>query len=364
MLTCHDNSRAMPQWKDEDGEITKYLRDDVPGSLDLWHHRLHRTNPLAMSDDQNVTRIPEGGTAGGRLADEGDSPWQSNDIDATTGLPKFAFDPSTTGGVYAFPFDNLFEDPLRIFANADSANAGPEPVAVGIDYAEAVALGYIPAEGDTIPFRRLRVPTGSRGDITAKGTTFTPEAGNFFCGKWDSNTQRLLDTGHPDDTTLAEGNVYDIAFGIHVGMVTVRDHYVGFPLTLSLNGGDADIQAVRVDGSGNGTLPDWEDTNQFPLTELNLFLPGITSYDFVVGENVDLVYEDPETGSAVDQNHAGSALLLNSGLGCRDCHTIAGSETFVPVKPGGFNAGPMETLVPQRGGVNTPTPIPPSNGPG
>jgi hypothetical protein len=54
---------------------------------------------------------------------------------------------------------------------------------------------------------------------------------------------------------------------------------------------------------------------------------------------------------------------LTSGLGCRDCHTAAGSDTFAPVNTGGFNAGAMETLVPLRGGVNTPTPIPPSTGP-
>ena len=70
-------------------------------------------------------------------------------------------------------------------------------------------------------------------------------------------------------------------------------------------------------------------------------------------------YIDPQTGTAVDQNHAGSSALLTQGLGCRDCHTVSSLETFNPPNTGGFNAGAMETLVPQRGGVNTQTPIPP-----
>jgi len=358
-ITCHDNSRAMPLWRNEDGEVTKHLNADTPGSLDLWHHRLARANPIGASDDQHVTQIPEGGEEGGRLADAGDGPWQTNDIDATTGLPKFAFDPATAEGLYAFAFSDLFTSPLRFFRREDAPNPGPDDVPVGIDYTEAVALGYLPQEDDTIPFRRLRQPTASRGDITAAGTTFTADADNPLHGRWRSNTQRLLNTGNADDTALADGGVYNIAFAVHVGMVTVRDHYVSFPFTLSLGGGSADIQAVKVAGSGRANLPAFSNTTQFPETNINLFLPGITSYEFVTGANTGQNYVDPQTGNTVDQNHAGANAILTQGLGCRACHTPASSETFAPPQPGGFNAGAMETLVPQRGGVNTPTPIPP-----
>ena len=158
---------------------------------------------------------------------------------------------------------------------------------------------------------------------------------------------------------MADGNLYNIAFAVHTGMVTVRDHYVSFGYTLSLDGGDADIQAVKISGSGNETLPDFSDTAAFPVTELNTFLPGIASYGFLIGENTGLEYIDPETGSAVDQNHAGASALLTQGLSCRDCHTASSAETFDPPNAGGFNGGSMETLVPQRGGVNTVTPLPP-----
>ena len=49
-LTCHDNSRAMPAWEPP-ADTTKYLNDGTAGTLDLWHHRLHRGNPIGLSDE-------------------------------------------------------------------------------------------------------------------------------------------------------------------------------------------------------------------------------------------------------------------------------------------------------------------------
>ena len=360
-MTCHDNSRAMPTWVHDDGDVHKYLPDDVPGRLDLWHHRLARANPVGLSDDQWVgQRIgDEGdGKGGSRHGDGGKGPYATGSTDEN-GNPQWVFDPATTGGLYAFPFDELFTSPMRYFGDETAADLGPNaPNPVGIDYADAMAMGYVPSDGDTVPRRRLRQTEGSRGDITADGTTFTPSAGDPLFGRWNSNIQRALDTGNDDDTAMADGNIYNIAFAVHTGMVTVRDHYVSFGYTLSLDGGGADIQAVKMSGSGSATLPDFSDTGSFPVTELDTFLPGIASYEFLNGDNVGLEYIDPVTGSAVDQNHAGSNALLTQGLSCRDCHTVSSAEAFNPPNAGGFPAGAMELLVPQRGGVNTPTPIP------
>lgn len=361
-LTCHDNSRAMPLWHHDDGEVHKYLPDDVTGRLDLWHHRLGRANHIGLSDDQWVgQRIGGEGDGGGgsRHGDTGTGPYATASVDED-GNPSWVFDPSTTGGLYAFQFGDLFTSPMRYFVDDTAADLGPNnPNPVGIDYADAVAMGFVPSEGDTVPRRRLRQTEGSRGDIVADGTTFTASASDPLFGRWDSNIQRALDTGNDDDTALADGNVYNIAFAVHEGMVTVRDHYVSFGYTLSLNGGDADIQAVKISGSGRSTLPDFSNTTQFPVTDLNLFLPGIASREFLLGENVGLEYIDPATGAAVDQNHVGASALLTQGLGCRACHTAANDEVFDPPQTGGFFGGAMETLVPQRGGVNTPTPLPP-----
>ncbi len=360
-LTCHDNSRAMPTWVHDDGEVHKYLPDTIPGRLDLWHHRLGRANPIGLSDDQWVGQRINGeddGKGGSRHGDDGTGPYATASTD-DDGNPQWVFDPATTGGLYAFPFDDLFTSPLRSFVDDTAADLGVNaPNPVGIDYADAIAMGYVPSEGDTVPRRRLRQTEGSRGDIVADGTTFTASSGDPLFGRWDSNIQRALDTGNDDDTALADGNIYNIAFAVHTGMVTVRDHYVSFGYTLSLDGGDADIQAVKMSGSGSGSLPDFSDTTTYPVTELDTFLPGIASYGFLIGENAELEYIDPATGVAVDQGHAGATGLLTQGLSCRDCHTVTDAETFDPPNAGGFPGGAMETLVPQRGGVNTPTPIP------
>jgi hypothetical protein len=358
-LTCHDSSRAMPTW-DPSTDVTKYLNDDTAGTLDLWHHRQARANPLGNSDDQHVTVVPPGGEAGGRFGDAGTSPWQTNNI--VQGVPTYALDNTdpVTGGLFAFPFAGLFTDPLRAFRRDDAVEDGAEPVAVGIDFATAITRGYVPSEGDTIPRRRLRTPTGSRGDITGFGTTFTAAQGDPLFGTIASNTQRLLNTGNPDDTALVVGGVYNIAFAVHTGQVTVRDHYVGFPMTLSLGGGAADIEAVQVAGTGRDVLPDFSNAQTFPVNDINLFLPGIASLEFLLDQNVGIEYIDPATGQPVDQMHGGATFMGTNG--CRDCHVAATGDPFLPVNMGGFPAGAMETLAAQRGGVSTPTPVPEPSG--
>ncbi|MCH7926202.1 MAG: hypothetical protein IIC51_11765, partial [Planctomycetes bacterium] len=75
-MTCHDNSRAMPTWVHDDGDVHKYLPDTITGRLDLWHHRLGRANPIGLSDDQWV---------GQRINDEGDGKGGSRHGDGGTG---------------------------------------------------------------------------------------------------------------------------------------------------------------------------------------------------------------------------------------------------------------------------------------
>lgn len=364
MLACHDNSRHMPGWLPTDGEVHKYLPDDemFNGSrLDMWQHRLARANPIGFSDDSWIGQRINGeddGDGGSRHSDAGTGPYENGTL--IDGSPQWIFDPGTTpNGEFAFKFEDLFVSPLRFFTDATAQFLGSSaPNPVGINYADAVALGYVPSEGDTVPRIRLRQATDSRADITAAGTTFTPSADNPIFGRWDSNLQRALVTGNADDTDLADGGVYNIAFAVHTGQVTVRDHYVSFSLSLSLNGGAGDIQAVKIAGSGRAARPDFANTEVFPVSALNLFLPGITSDEFLLNENTGLEYVDPETNAPVDQSHGGANALLTQGLSCRDCHTAAADETFAPVNAGGFDAGAMEELVLQRGGVNTPTPRP------
>lgn len=351
-MTCHDDSRAMPKW-DPATDKTKYLTNVTQGSLDLWHHRLARGNPIGLSDDQHVTRIPPGGTAGGRLGDAGKAPFRSNRL--INGKPEFLLDPATSGGEYAFQWENLHESPNRFFRDPSALERGAGPVSATVSYAAAEAAGYVPKEGDTVSAIVLQESSASHGDITAFGSKYTPSASDPLFGRIESNTQRLLNTGNSDDVALADGGVFDIAFAVHTGLVTVRDHYTSFPLKISLGGGPGNLVAVKLLGSGRDTLPDFGDLTQFPETNISLFLPGITSEDFLTNQNLGLTYIDPATGRPVNQRHGGAS-ALQAGATCMDCHTAARNDPFL----GQFDfAGAMEDLVSLRGGVNGPTPLVP-----
>ena len=341
--TCHDNSRAMPEHSTAGPEIGKYLNTDPANpdaQLDLWHHRIARANPIGMSDDQKI--IQTDGTTGGRQGDGGEgAPYQTNNI--VDGHPTWVLNNDDTGGEFAFPFEDTHTDPNHNFMR--DGDTPPNVIPRALDWDAAVAAGYEPQEGDTVPRRRLRDLQGTvRGDISGLGTTFTPDPADpdEHFGHIESNTQRLLDSGDPDDTALVDGGVYDIAFGVHTGMVTVRDHYVTFAKKIALGDGDpdADIVAVKVDGDGRDVLPDW---SQIPETAIDMFLPGIASLEFLEGKDEGKQYYDPATDSFVDQTHAGAGAV--GGTSCTGCHTAAGGPMS------------METLVPQRGGVWSVTPL-------
>jgi hypothetical protein len=348
-MTCHDDSRAMPEW-DPNENKTKYLNEGTEGSLDLWHHRQARANPIGASDDQFVTQVGSDPTQGGRFGDAGDSPWEVNKI--VDGHPTWVLDPAEAGGDYAFKFENTHESPNRFFRAPGTAELGADSVPQSMDWTAAETAGYVPTEGDTLPRRRLRTPTDSRGDISGLGTTFTPNIPNddHSVGTIESNTQRLLNTHNADDTNLADladdEKLFDIAFAVHTGMITVRDHYIGFAMTLGNQVSDADIQAMFFEGSGNETLPDW---SQAEVAEFDLFLPGITSLEFLLDENKDKVYQRYENPRVVDQVHGGAGGVA-SGTSCTQCHSASGDGA------GGVGMS-MATLVPDRGGVWTQTPL-------
>ena len=89
-----------------------------------------------------------------------------------------------------------------------------------------------------------------------------------------------------DDVLLVAGNTYEVGFEVHLWEYTTRDHYISLPMTVSLgNGGD--IEAMYVDGTGSFPQPNWDDTDTFPETHLSLFQPGINTWEFLVGDNLE-----------------------------------------------------------------------------
>lgn len=381
-LACHNGSRHMPEWTSADGHDGKYIAladsDSEAGTpvLDLWHWRGARSNPIGRSDDQNILTMDfvggdgNGSDNGGRKGDGGQSVFFNQGLD-DDGNPQWLLDPGTTAGKFAFKWENFWTTPFYYMTQGDAVLLGPLAPNPGImSYEEAAGRGYSPVEGDTVPRRILRAGDGSRADIYSYGTTFTPGTPDSSYGLWNVQLQRAVDTENPDDIAMLEGNRYEAGFEVHLWEYTTRDHYVSFPMTVDVGfveaEGDADIVAVDVsdmtasDGGPESALAiNWD---EIPKTRLYLFQPGISSWEFLTGDNEE---EGKEYFNAqaqlVDQVHAGSD-EVNLGTACVACHTVRVGEQPEPPM---FNAGAMETLTEQRGGIweNTPVvaagPLPP-----
>ncbi|MFA6546933.1 MAG: ethylbenzene dehydrogenase-related protein [Limisphaerales bacterium] len=374
-LTCHNGSRHMPEWTAAAGDDGKYVNlaqvaDGGVNStkvLDLWHWRGARSNPVGKADDQYIQAMnftnSTTGDNGGRKNDAGTAMFNNNTL--VSGHPSFVFNPAMSGGKFAFNWQDFWATPLYFMVQTNAANLGsnaPNPVVMS--WAEAVAAGYTPTEGDTVPARIQEAGAGSRVDITAFGTQFvraTPDTvfGQGILGTWDVQMQRLLNTGSTDDVQLVPGNTYHAGFEAHLWEYDSRNHYVSFPQSITLGPG-GNIAAVDLRGAGadgRGTLPNWGDTNQFPVTRLYLFQPGITTWEFLSGANeaAGKVYRDPVTALNVTQVHPGAS-DVQAGEACASCHTVRASDPEPPGAPlsGG---GSMELRTGQRGGVWALTPI-------
>jgi len=382
-LTCHNDSRHMPEWTSANGHDGKWVdpaKVDTGGAggaagepvLDLWHWRGARSNPIAMADDQRIlalnwTGSTSGDDDGGRKGDRdtatgsgGQAVFFNQGI--TDGSPDFMLDPATTWGDFTFPWDDFWLTPFYYMTRENAAALGPNAPNPGIiAWADADLAGYTPDEGDTVPRRILRLDdnggTNGRVDITAYGTTYTPDTPDTGLGVWKVQMQRAMDTGHADgdDVTLVDGNTYDVGFEVHLWEYTTRDHYVSFPMTMSLATDTLDpddIEAVQIPlEAGPFGLPDWDDFDTFPSTRVYLFQPGINTWEFLDGSNEadNKVYNDPVTGEVVDQVHAGAPSVAN-GTPCTQCHVVRiADETAGLIS--------MEAVAGDRGGVWTDTPV-------
>jgi len=358
-LTCHNVSRHMPEWVSASGHDGKYIIPAMaPGAqdgdpvLDLWHWRGARSNPIGRADDQNILALTfvdsSSGDDGGRKGDSGQSVFSSQNI--VGGNPEFLLDPRTAAGKYAFNWENFWETPFYYMTRDDAVQVGPNAPNPGvIAYADAVAMGYAPVEGDTVPRRILRAGAGSRADITSYGTTFTPETPDSSYGVWNVQMQRALNTTNADDIALVPTRVYEAGFEVHLWEYTTRDHYVSFPVTFSVGAGAADIQAVSISGNGPEQGPNWD---AIPKVRLYLFQPGIATWEFLSGENAALNKEYTNAqGQLVGQSHFGAG-AVNGGTACTFCHNVRVADP-APTNP----SGAMEDLTERRGGIWEDTPV-------
>ncbi len=223
--------------------------------IDLWQWRAHRSNPVGVADNGYVLHY--------RLSSSGRGMYTTN-WDDEAGQPAWMFDPDTTG-FHALSWDKLLDG------------------AYGQDdhyfLAEGHAVPFDPdhdwQEGDVIPQRFLREPSGSRGAITAEG--------RYYNGAWHVVLTRSLDAPDPTDSkSLQPGGEYTVAFAVHEGQ-GARWHRVSMPLTLHLDDGTepehGTVMPTITARHAYGTLA--EATVEY--TDVRLIHPGQITWQWLHG---------------------------------------------------------------------------------
>ncbi len=234
-------------WKHvrDPAELEQLRADGV--FLDLWQWRAHRSHPMGYADNGYVLDY--------RHSSAGTGPYTTNALDES-GRPQWMFDPAAAD-FRALRFEGLKnreygQDDLYYLTEAHAAPFDPDH-------------GW--QEGDAIPQRFLRQPSGSRGAIRADG--------GYRDGAWRIRLTRSLESPDPlDSKELRTGEVYTVAFAVHSGGVGARHHLVSQPVTLSL--GEHSGAEIRAERAARGTALDDEDAE---WTEIPLFMPGTASWD-------------------------------------------------------------------------------------
>lgn len=245
--------------------------------LDLWHWRAGRSNPIAVADDQHIGQA--------RSGDKGQSPYTTN-WDAATKQPLQMFNAQTTGH-RALAWDDVRQGKI---SQQDSYYLSAQ-----------TAVPFDPQadwkNGDTLPRRILRQPTGDRADIAV-----VAEQTRWEDGFWNVTLVRDMDTGYPlDDKIFREKGRYDLAISVHRNATGGRWHYVSLPYTLGL-GRAADIPATAFQGD----TPDWSQ-EWFDMT---LFYPGQVNWPLLLSK-AHPGAEDIAAGKPVRGRHSEKVLAMH-----------------------------------------------------
>lgn len=182
--------------------------------LELWQWRGYRSNPVRAADDGYVLEY--------RNFDDGKNPFFNN-WDGAKQQPLYMFNPSSHNGRAG-----LSETDFR------SARAPLLTPKTRVPYDPKFPW----KNGDLMVKQGLQSPEGSAADNVVTGT--------FADGGWTLLWKRKLDTGRKDDIVLQSGRSYPIGLAVHDDNVTARFHHVSLPLSLSLGGEGATVNAVRL----------------------------------------------------------------------------------------------------------------------
>ncbi len=242
--------------------------------LDLWQWRAHRSHPVGKADNGLVLHY--------RLSADGRGMYTTN-WDDDTGQPAWMFDPDQTG-FHALEWERLIEQ----------GYSQDDPYYLSEDNAVPFDASQDWQEGDVIPQRFLREPSGSRGAIDASG--------NYRDGAWRIALTRSLEAPDAlDSKMLKPGGRYSVAFAVHAGGYGARWHRVSLPLTLYLDDGSEntaegnkpELVARRVEGD--------LDAAEVSYTDVPVFYPGQVTWQWLHG-----------------QDHPGQPLIETTPIGIRD----------------------------------------------
>lgn len=155
---------------------------------------------------------------------------------------------------------------------------------------------------------------------------------------WDVVFERPLASKGAGDVPLQLGAVYDFGLALHPDGISGRNHYVSLPLALGL-----DAPSGMMVTAFTGPAPDFSDMVTYPAQPVQLFLPGFTSFEFLVGAVVN------RNGQlrANDFLHGGAHQVATGQNTCADCHQVM-SDIMTPAVQ---NGGALSRLVLRRGGV-------------
>jgi hypothetical protein len=151
------------------------------GTVDVWHWKASRGNPLGYVDDKYWIAI-EDTTAGGetRLGDGGNSTYDDNAGGGDPNPPEIAtIDPNAN-------VDFLARDASALAAWDPFGVMGEYTVELAVDY---TAEGW--TSGSTVAGYINEVPDGSRSDVRV--------AGDYDSGVWTLEIQRSLTTSGSND---------------------------------------------------------------------------------------------------------------------------------------------------------------------
>ncbi|MCC5874804.1 MAG: hypothetical protein JJU11_01165 [Candidatus Sumerlaeia bacterium] len=244
ILESRHEREGEPVWRTARSEEELMALREQGVFLNTWQWRAHRSNPAGYADQGYVLEY--------RNSSEGTGMYFTN-WDGDTNQPLHMYNPATTG-ISALRIERLL---ARLYTQDD-------PYFLHVDDAVPFDPNHGWQEGDTLPRRILREPSGSRGSVRADG--------RWSEGAWRVAVSRSMEAPNPlDSKSLEPGSTYNVQFAVHTGAAGAHWHLVSMPVSLGLNT-PGDLVAQRVEGSlDEAKVEEW--------LELPMIYPGMLTME-------------------------------------------------------------------------------------